>query len=180
MVDVWEKYSEGEYERRFLLRHLPSGADEPRRIRDYYLTDTRLRLRLVENPDGELLERKLGHKRRVVDDDATAIMHTSLYLDSGEFEALTALPGRSLTKVRWEVDLDGQVGSVDVFEGELLGLVMLEVDLKSPTLLDGFAPPDWAGPEVTQDELFTGGALSRLPAADLQQAVAPYLENDQS
>ena len=171
MVDVWEKYSEGEYERRFLLRHLPFGAVEPRRIRDYYLTGTRLRLRLVENPDGELLERVLGHKRRVVDDDATAIMHTSLYLDSGEFEALTALPGRSLTKVRWAVDLDGQVASVDVFEGELLGLVMLEVDLKSAIRLTGFSPPAWAGPEVTHDEAFTGGALSMLLPADLDQAV---------
>ncbi|MEE2768479.1 MAG: hypothetical protein VX833_04630 [Actinomycetota bacterium] len=179
MVDPWGKYSEGEYERRFLLRHLPSEVAEPRRIRDYYLTGTRLRLRLVEDPDGELLERKLGHKRRVVEDEATAIMHTSLYLDSGEFEALTSLPGRSLTKVRWDVDLDGQAASVDVFEGYLLGLVMLEVDLKSPTLLAGFLPPDWAGPEVTQDETFTGGALSRLPAAGLQQAVAPYLENHQ-
>ena len=171
MVEAWGKYSAGEYERRFLLQEIPPGAANPRRIHDRYLTGTRLRLRLTENPDGQLLERKLGHKRRVADDDPTAVMHTSLYLDRGEFELLAALPGRDLVKVRWAVDLDGEAGSVDVFEGDLLGLVMLEVDLKSATRLTGFSPPAWAGPEVTQDEAFTGGVLSMLLPADLDQAV---------
>ncbi len=178
MVEVWEKYSAGEYERRFLLREIPAGAADPRRIRDRYLTGTRLRLRLTESPDGQLLERKLGHKRRVADDDPTAVMHTSLYLDSGEFELLAALPGRDLIKVRWAVDLDGEVGSVDVFEGDLLGLVMLEVDLKSATRLSDFSPPAWVGPEVTHDEAFTGGALSTLLPADLDQAVTRMVGSD--
>ena len=126
---------------------------------------------MTESPDGQLLERKLGHKRRVADDDPMAVMHTSLYLDHGEFERLTVLPGRDLVKVRWVVDLDGEAGSVDVFEGDLLGLVMLEVDLKSAIRLTGFSPPAWAGPEVTHDEIFTGGTLSTLLPADLDQAV---------
>ena len=171
MVEVRETYSSGEYERRFLLREIPAGAADPRRIRDRYLTGTRLRLRLVESPGGQLLERKLGHKRRVVDDDPTAVMHTSLYLDRDEFELLAALPGQDLVKVRWAIDLYGEDGLVDVFEGDLLGLVMLEVDLKSANRLAGFSPPDWAGPEVTHDEAFNGGVLSTLLPADLAQAV---------
>ena len=178
MVEVSEKYSAGEYKRRFLLREIPAGAADPRRIRDRYLTGTRLRLRSTESPDGQLLERKLGHKRRVGDDDPTAVMHTSLYLDGGEFELLAALPGRDLIKVRWAVDLDGEVGSVDVFEGDLLGLVMLEVDLKSATRLSDFSPPAWAGPEVTHDEAFTGGSLSTLLPADLDQAVTRMVGSD--
>ena len=76
------------------------------------------------------------------------------------------------------MDLAGEAGSVDVFEGDLLGLVMLEVDLKSTTRLTGFSPPAWAGPEVTHDETFTGGALSTLLPADLDQAVTRLVGSD--
>ncbi len=166
------KYAVGEYERRFLLDEIPAGVTNPRHIVDRYLDRTRLRLRTVETPDGAT-DRKLGHKRRVEPDDPTAILHTSMYLDAAELEVLGGLPGRHLAKTRWAVAVDdGVTGSVNVFEQDLAGLVLLEVDLGSPDLLDRFEPPVWAGPEVTRIEAFTGGALAGATFADLAPVLA--------
>ncbi|MDH3681411.1 MAG: hypothetical protein OEV40_15845 [Acidimicrobiia bacterium] len=168
---VKAKYSVGEYERRFLLDHVPQGVTNPRTIIDRYIEHTRLRLRTVDQP-GVATDRKLGHKRRVVEDDPTAIMHTSLYLDEREFGVLAALPARRLVKTRWTIDVAGRPCSVNVFEEALAGLIVLEADLGDPELLAEFGPPPWAGPEVTHDEAFTGAALAGKSLVDLRSALA--------
>ena len=165
-----EKYSVGEYERRFLLDAVPTGATRPRRIVDHYVDGTRLRLRSVDEAGAET-DRKLGHKRRVVETDPTAIMHTSLYLDEAEFEVVSTLPGRRLVKTRWAVDADGTPASVNEFHEDLTGLILLEVDLGEPALLDGFVPPPWVGPELTHHEAFTGGALAGASLHELDPLI---------
>ena len=136
-----EKYSVIECERRFLLADVPPGALEPRRITDLYLDGTRLRLRSVTTPHGDVLERKLGHKRRYDESDPSVVLHTSMYLDEHEFETLSALPGRTLTKTRWTMHLADRRGAVDVFEKDLFGLAMLEVDLSDPDEASAYEPP---------------------------------------
>lgn len=169
-----EKYSVGEYERRFLLPDLPAAVSNPRRISDLYIEGTRLRVRTLATPEGVVLQRKLGHKRRMAEDDPTAVWHTSLYLDEAEYELLSSLPGRMLTKTRWTIDVDGQLETVDVFESDLAGLVILEVNLGHFDDLHAFNPPAWAGAEVTNDESFTGGSLAGLSADELEEILTSY------
>lgn len=168
-----EKYAVAECERRFLLGALPAEVSSPRRISDQYLDGTRLRVRLVTTPEGVVLQRKLGHKRRT-GLGPTVVWHTSLYLDEAEYELLSSLPGRTLTKTRWTVHLGDLVASVDVYEGTLDGLLMLEVDLGDIDQMVSFEPPGWAGIELTYDETFTGGSLARLDADQLQASVRLY------
>ncbi len=151
------KYAVVEHERRWLLAEVPEGARDPRRVTDRYLDGTRLRLRLVETPDGEVLQRKLGHKRRVDPGSPAAVMHTSLYLDESEWEALSVLPGRVLVKTRWLLDVCDWLAAVDVYDD---GLILLEIDFGSEDAMRSFRPPSWLGEEVTQDEAFTGGRLA--------------------
>ncbi len=168
---VNEKYAVGEYERRFLLDEIPAGATDPRRIVDLYVDGTRLRLRRVDRPGAEP-DRKLGHKRRLNTSDPRAIMHTSLYLDEDEFRVLGALPAKRLVKTRWAIEVDGRPCAVNVFEESLAGLVLMEVDLGDPSLLDEFVPPSWAGSEVSDDEAFTGGGLAGKSLDDIADALA--------
>jgi len=173
---VNEKYSVAEYERRFLLSDVPAGLSNPRQISDPNIDGTRLRVRSVETPEGLVLQRKLGHRRRVAEEDPTVIWHTSLYLNEAEYEMLSSLPGRTLTKTRWTVDADGGSSSVDVFGGVLVGLVMLEVDLAHIDGLNAFTAPSWAGPDVTHNETSTAGPLARLSADELEEALRRYEE----
>ena len=154
------KYSVSELEQRFLLSELPQELSQPRRIRDLYIEGARLRLRIVEDLDGFVLQRKLGHKRRIEEGDPSIVKHTSLYLSEPEYRILSAVGGRPLVKVRWKVETNGVRAAVDVFEGELEGLVMLEVEFRVDDELTAFRPSEWAGVEVTNREEFSGGALS--------------------
>ncbi len=151
------KYAVVEHERRWRLDEVPAGVRDPRRITDRYLDGTRLRLRLVESPDGEVLQRKLGHKRRVDPGDPSAAMYTSLYLDVSEWQTLSELPGRGLAKTRWLLDVGEWLAAVDAYED---GLILLEIDFGSESAMRSFQPPPWLTEEVTADEAFTGGRLA--------------------
>lgn len=138
------KYAHVERERRYLLEALPvmHGARELR-IRDRYLTDTRLRLRTVEEP-GHPTVYKLGQKIRL--EGVSTNAHTTLYLTAAEHAGLVKLPGRDLTKTRF-LD-DGWA-----FDVHPSGLLLAETE-------SGQDP--WFGfvREVTDEEAFSGGSLA--------------------
>lgn len=158
-VTTWA-YARLERERRFLLERGPEAADGDHvlDIEDRYLDGTRLRLRVVRR-DGQAVY-KLGQKIRVDPAQPSAVAHTTLYLDREEYEALRRLRARTLTKTRTLHAWHGLTLAVDVFAGDLEGLVLAEIDLGDPP---GELPTTAALPspnEVTEDERFTGGALA--------------------
>ncbi|HEX5862545.1 MAG TPA: hypothetical protein VFY58_11920, partial [Nocardioides sp.] len=128
--------------------------------------------RLREVTEGGLVVRKLGHKVRI-DDGPAEVACTNFYLDDAEWSMLAGLPARILHKQRWRVMCEGQRVAVDVFGGDLVGLVLAEIDLGSgpdPGLPEGF---DVAA-EVTHDEAFTGAGLAAATPTDLAAAAGRY------
>ena len=67
----------------------------------------------------------------------------------------------AIEKTRYEVEVDGLIWEVDVFEGANTGLLIAEVELDRPD--QPFTRPDWAGPEVTGDPRFFNAYLSEKP-----------------
>ena len=69
-----------------------------------------------------------------------------------QFEALWPLTeGRRLRKRRHVLPHDGLEIEVDVYEGELEGLIVAEVEFESEDKARGFEPPAWLGDDVTGD-----------------------------
>ena len=66
--------------------------------------------------------------------------------------------------IRWR----GMTYSVDVFEGELQGLVICEAEAKSPAAIKALAFPPWVGCEVTDDRFYNGGHLASISATELK------------
>lgn len=168
------KYARPEHERRFLLAQPPAGLD-PRasyeQLEDLYLDGTRLRLRRVRSPAGEVLERKLTQKLPDPAGDPAQRLLTTQYLDDAEYELLARLPGRRLAKRRYRHVHAGCTFAIDAFEAPLAGLVLAEIELDSGAALRALAPPPFARCEVTALPLFTGGALAREdPAHVLAEA----------
>lgn len=160
------KYAKLENERRFLVKVPPTLPDVFRRIEDRYLIGTRLRLRdMIDSATGS---RDLKFCKKYEGDDPVSGPVTNLYLNAAEHAALAALPARTILKRRYRLDHDGRAFSVDVFEGELLGLVLCEAEADSREVVMALAFPPWAGPEVTWDPAFTGGRLSSTTAAELR------------
>lgn len=166
------RYAHPECERRWLLDGPPPGLVAPRDIVDRYLDGTRLRLRRVGGTGDEPSLYKLGQKVRADLDDPSAVMLTNIYLDEDEYDRLLVLPAAELHKTRHELERDDDRFAVDVFGGELDGLVLAEIELDPdtpPTL-----PPPRAVADVTTDDRFSGGRLARTTAADLNDLLAAF------
>ncbi|TCT12150.1 CYTH domain-containing protein [Natranaerovirga pectinivora] len=68
-----------------------------------------------------------------------------------------------IEKTRYYIPFDnGLVGELDVFEGKLKGLMVIEVEFKSLDEADEFVPPEWFGREVTFEGAFQNNQLVRL------------------
>ncbi|ACA20361.1 adenylate cyclase [Methylobacterium sp. 4-46] len=80
-------------------------------------------------------------------------------------EALLAgvCEGCLIEKTRYGVPHAGRLWEVDVFRGDLAGLILAEVELEHEAA--PLAVPDWAGPDVSGDPRFRQSALLRLRAA---------------
>ena len=171
MADI-PKYALLENERRFLVAEAPDLTGAPvRRIEDVYLDAGRLRLRKVIHFDGHAPEFKLCKKYGSADPVSAPIVN--IYLTEAEHAALAAaLPGRPLAKRRYTVAQAGRAFSLDVFEGDLAGLMICEAEAPTPESIRTLAFPPWATRDVTGDPFFTGGHLATLSASQLAARLA--------
>jgi CYTH domain-containing protein len=82
-------------------------------------------------------------------------------LDRDTFERLWPLTeGRRLHKLRKVVPHGGHEIEVDVYRGELEGLVVAEVEFPSEEAARAFEPPGWFGEEVTGDPRYLNETLA--------------------
>jgi CYTH domain-containing protein len=87
-------------------------------------------------------------------------LEVEIELDDEQFEALWPLTeGRRVRKRRHYVEVDRTI-EVDVYEGELEGLVTAEVEFDSTEEGDRFSPPDWLGEELTGDDRYANQQLA--------------------
>ena len=168
------KYAQIEYERRFLLTQLPPDTqlDQFTAITDIYIPHTRLRLRKMVSPSGEILALKLTQKYSEPDLPASQTIITNFYLNEVEFETLKAVNGRILSKQRYTYHHAGHRWSLDVFQGPLHGLILAEIEAHSAEALAQIPMPGFASTEVTEDPRFTGGALVRATAETITTLLA--------
>ena len=64
--------------------------------------------------------------------------------------------------------------SIDVYEGNLLGLVLAEIESYSEVEISPLPVPEFAISEVTDDQLFTGGKLAELSKDEFQAWLADW------
>ena len=168
------KYALVERERRYLLQDLPEGlirTSAHLQITDNYITGTRLRLRKVRDPQTNKWIVKFTQKWAPNPKDLSRTLITNSYLTAYEYETLSVFEANEIRKNRYEFDYEGRRFSVDMFLGDLLGLVLAEVSFSSDGELDNFPMPAFAVADVTNNEMFTGGRLCHLTFADIRGEV---------
>ena len=168
------KYARVERERRYLLKDLPDGltrADPHLQITDNYITGTRLRLRKVRDPRTNKWTVKFTQKFAPDPDDLSRTIITNTYLNPLEAETLSVFASNEIRKNRYYFDFDGRRFSVDMFLGDLFGLVLAEVGFDTDEELDNFKKPPFVLAEVTHDPLFTGGRLCELTFPEVRKAI---------
>ena len=168
------KYARVERERRYLLRDLPEGltrADPHLQITDNYITGTRLRLRKVRDPRTNKWIVKFTQKIAPNPDDLSRTIITNTYLNPLEAETLSVFNTNEIRKNRYHFDFEGRRFSVDMFLGDLFGLVLAEVSFETDEELDNYRKPPFALAEVTNYPVFTGGRLCELTFSEVREAI---------
>ena len=168
------KYARVERERRYLLKDLPEGltrADHHLQITDNYITGTRLRLRKVRDPRTNKWIVKFTQKFAPNPDDLSRTIITNTYLNPLEAETLSIFTSNEIRKNRYYFDFEGRRFSVDMFLGDLFGLVLAEVGFDTDEELDNFSKPPFALADVTNEPMFSGGRLCELTFQDVREAI---------
>jgi len=174
VVPVESKYARVERERRYILQDLPEGLARPDphvQITDNYITGTRLRLRKVREPRTNKWTVKLTQKFAPNPQDFSRTIITNIYLNALEVETLGISDANEIRKNRYDFEFEGRKWSVDMFLGDLFGLVMAEVSFETDEELDSFPKPSFAIADVTNIELFTGGRLCELTFEDVREEI---------
>jgi CYTH domain-containing protein/CHAD domain-containing protein len=144
-----------ERERKYLVVEVPEVADGGAVMRQRYLAiDGTVSVRV----------RDAGKERCTLTVKAgrgPVRVELEWQLEREQFEAVWELGGgRQVSKTRYRVAINGYVVELDVFAGELDGLVMAEVEFDSDDALAAFEPPAWFGREVTSDVRYTNASLA--------------------
>jgi len=168
------KYAQVERERRYLLADLPEGltrADQHLQITDNYITGTRLRLRKVRDPRTNKWTVKFCQKFTPDPEDLSRTIITNTYLNALEAETLSIFNTNEIRKNRYRFEFEGRQFGVDLFLGDLFGLVLAEVSFATDDELDSFQKPTFALTDVTNDLIFSGGKLCELTFAEVRQHI---------
>ena len=169
------KYALIERERRYLLQDLPEGlsrADHHLQITDNYITGTRLRIRKVRDPKTNKWIVKFTQKFAPNPEDLSRTIITNTYLNATEAETLSIFEANEIRKNRYQFEYEDRVFAIDMFLGDLFGLVLAEVGFETDEELNSFPKPPFAIAEVTNNEIFTGGKLSELTFEDIRNEIA--------
>ncbi|MFI5025367.1 MAG: CYTH domain-containing protein [Solirubrobacterales bacterium] len=151
-----------EVERKFLVNAPPDlGGVEADEIEQGYL---------AIGSDGEVRLRRKGDRLLLTAKRGSGLSRdeAEVELDRASFDELWALTeGRRLRKRRHVLPHADRKIELDVYGGDLEGLVVAEIDFPSEEEAKAFEPPGWLGEEVTGDHRYLNETLatSGVPSA---------------
>ena len=148
-----------EIERKFIVRERPPElrSGRPEHIRQGYLSldPVEVRIRSREGRPHELTVKSVGGLSRA---------EVNVPLTQEQFDELWPLVRCSITKERTVLHVGEWTVEVDVYEDNLAGLLVAEVEFGSEGEAESFSPPGWFGREVTADARYRNAALASAEA----------------
>lgn len=164
-----------ELEKTYLLKHIPFKLDQypHKELIDHYIPQEadhpKIRLR-KRGKIYELTKKTLVHK-----DDSSVQKEQTIELTKAEYEALAWLPNKYIHKIRYEVPYEWLVLEIDVFQDNLDGLILMDVEFPDKESMINFKMPDFCLAEVTQNSAFAWGLLCWKTYASLSWLIRQYM-----
>ena len=142
----------------FLISELPEPlkrSSSHLQISDNYIVNTRLRIRSMRSP--ETNKRTFFLQQRFpVGEDYSHWKISEIYLNEVEHALFERFEGRELRRNRYYFDLDGRQIEIDVFLGELWGLIIAKACFETEKDFEDFEIPPFAIAEITHNPFFFG------------------------
>ncbi len=163
-----------ERERTYLLKSLPKDLQNfpKEEVIDLYIPQS------AEHPHVRV--RKVGEKMYItkkVDipgQDASIKRETTIPLEKDEYKGFMTASGKLLSKMRYQYSWQGRTGELDVFQGDLFGLVMIDFEFEKQEELEAFEMPEFCLAEITQEKGIAGGLLAGKKYEDIQPLLKKY------
>lgn len=145
-----------EIERKFLVKDLPNNLDSYEKLhisQGYLNTNPVVRIRR-SNDDYYLTYKGKGHMVRE---------EYNLPLNAEAFEhMLPKIDGILIDKIRYLIPLDEtHTAELDIFQGPLAPLRLVEVEFDTVEDALSFVPPEWFGEDVTNSKEYHNSHLSQ-------------------
>jgi len=145
-----------EIERKYLVKYLPENLEqyEQKRISQGYMcTNPVVRIRR-SNEDYFLTYKSRGLMARE---------EYEMPLTAEAFEhMLPKIDGILIDKIRYMIPLDEKyMAELDIFQGVLTPLRLVEVEFESVEEANAFVPPEWFGDDVTDSGEYHNSNLSK-------------------
>lgn len=144
-----------EIERKYLIRRLPKNLSQyqcKKIAQGYICTNPVVRIRKSDD------EYYLTYKGKGL----MAREEYNLPLTQEGYEhMLPKIDGRLIEKSRYLIPLDGKLtAELDIFEGDLAPLIIVEVEFDSLDAANSFIPPEWFGEDVTESRKYHNSNLA--------------------
>ena len=146
-----------EIERKFLVDRLPPDFENltGKTIRQGYVIDAaggiELRVRQKQRAYYQTVKMGEGLSRTEIEIELSADQFNRLWPHT---------EGRRVSKTRYTLPVGDHTAELDRFEGNLKGLLLVEVEFTSVDAAKDFAPPDWFGRDVTEDKRYKNKHLA--------------------
>jgi adenylate cyclase len=166
--------TEIELELTYLARELPADlATKPSKmlVDVYYpATDPHPLVRIRQKGDSYEITKKVMASGT----DSSHMLEHTIKLTREEFDALSAAPGKRVAKRRYDYEFEGRTAEIDVFDGELSGLVVVDFEFTDRDDQLAFQMPGFCLADVTQEAFIAGGKLAGKSYADISADLDRY------
>ena len=164
-----------ELNRKFLLETLPEPlyrASSHLQIFDNYIANTRMRLRLIRDPQSKQWSRRLQQRTTAGEIDQHNISLFEMHLNDAEYAVFERFRGSEIRKNRYFHDFGTESWCFDVYLGEPRGLCIGTIVFALEEDPVNFEPPPFALIEITGDAYFAGENLVKKTYAEIREEVA--------
>ncbi len=164
-----------EYERTYLLRYIPKNLEKypNKEYVDIYIPKSIKHpvLRIRKRSD----EYEITKKYPVDWQDTSKQYEFTIPITKEEFIELEAnLEGKRAIKQRYFYKYKGKIIEIDVFKGNLKGLILADFEFDSEKAKNQFKLPDFCLADVTQEKTVAGGMIVGKKYTDIEPILAKY------
>jgi len=162
-----------EIEKAFLAKYIPKGLKDcdSKEIIDQYLKwdERHSPIRIRKNGD----KFEITKKSRI-NDDSAQLLEENIELTEKEFNEISKLATDDVHKIRYYYKYQGKTFEIDVLQGALKGLVIVELEFDSVEEKDSFEMPDFCLVDLPKDGFFAGGDLCGKSYEDFEEILKDY------
>ena len=162
-----------EIEKTFLVKNIPFDLSPfpSEVIHQGYISSPPSPLRIRQKGSKFELTKKIPLK----EGDFSSAEEINIDLTQYEFDKLWPLVEKSLEKIRYRIPLSNNLtAELDVYQGNLKGLIFVEVEFSSSEEMDQFIPPTWFSTDITQENFSANSFLAGKSFAEIKPFTKIY------